>query len=328
MTEQTLKDMQQQVTQPVQTPVEPVAPVAKPFTIPEPEVVQEPIATPIPVEQVKDTQQPSSDLMSRVTRFQADNKPVEPSQINDNSNEGFDLKEIEAIADPIAKEQAMNAYKSFQRGFNKKYQELAELRKALQANLDTGNKQEESWTRDRIQTLINDPQFVKAAQEFQGTQEPDDDYSSLSEVEKTRLSTLEKELFDLKKSKEQNLETQRIMERQRQHEQYSQKYANYKSDEVDALSLEIASGKLQTTPEHIYKAFKHDENCENAYQMGLRDAREGITEKAGVLSIEGQNTYRSDEPVVRQQGESSKAVWARCGQNALAKLSSNTSIKR
>lgn len=280
-----------------------------------------------PVEQVTDPQQKTSDdLLSRVTQYEVENKP-DATQI-ENKDVPFDYNELNNIENAEqAKEWASKAHKSFQRGVDQKFQELAELRKALQANLQSGNKEQEGWTRDRIQKLVNDEEFVKAAQEFQNTQ-AEDDFSTLSDTEKKSISDMRFKLEAMEKANQQSLIQQQQLERQRYHEQFTAKYANYKSDEIDKLSIEIASGRLNATPEHIYKAFKHDENMEKAYQLGRQDEREGINENVNALSIEGHNTFRSEEPIERKEGESSESVWARASAKALAAVTGNAAIKK
>ena len=68
------------------------------------------------------------DLISRVSKVKVDKTP----EVNIEEPK-FDINDIEKIQDPQAKEQALRAYKSFQRGFNEKYQELAQIRKELDA---------------------------------------------------------------------------------------------------------------------------------------------------------------------------------------------------
>ena len=95
------------------------------------------------------------DLISRVSKVKVDKTP----EVNIEEPK-FDINDIEKIQDPQAKEQALRAYKSFQRGFNEKYQELAQIRKEL----DAIKNQATNWTPDRIKQELNKPDFIQASQ--------------------------------------------------------------------------------------------------------------------------------------------------------------------
>ena len=69
------------------------------------------------VEEVKE-----EDIVSRVS---GEIKPVPKQETNDI----FNINDIDSIEDPKAREYAQKAYKSFEKGYQKKFQELAETRK-------------------------------------------------------------------------------------------------------------------------------------------------------------------------------------------------------
>ena len=248
-----------------------------------PKVVAEP--QPTPVEQAPGTQPPEpEDLLTRVSKFTTDKDPeVKPE---DNISDDFDLKEIENITDPVAKEQAMKAYKSFQRGFGKKFDELAQLRKEMQTYIEQSKGQEE-WTPEKVQALANDPKFIQAAQQVAGTSESSDEYSALSEVEKKNLKAMQDEIQNLKRINTQALQTQQQQLRNSQHQEFTKKYANYDPDKIDQLTYEMLEGKVTVTPEHIYKAWYHDDNVRKAYELGRKDERDGVSEKIASASVEG-----------------------------------------
>jgi hypothetical protein len=99
--------------------------------------------------------------------------------------------------------------------------------------------------------------------------------------------------------------------RNSQHETLGAKYSNYVPQEIDTITFDMLNGKIQTTPEHIYKAFKHDENVSAAYEMGRLDERNGVSEKIQSASVEGIQTAPSAPTVVPEKDESSKAYFAR-----------------
>ena len=260
-----------------------------------------------PVEQAQSTQpKQEEDLLSRVTKYQEDNDPEkQETPIDINKDSSFDLKEIESMTDPVAKEQAMKAYKSFQRGFNQKFQELADLKKQLQATMQSPNTQE--WTPERVQQLTQDPSFVRAAQQIAGQNMSEEEYSALSDSEKARLQkvdALEREILTLKRLNESTI-------RQQQHSQYAQKYANYDAQKVDEITADIIARKISPTSEHIYKAFWHDENVKKAYEMGRKDERLGVSEKVQSMSVQGLQTNESQEQLAPKEGESNRNFWTR-----------------
>ena len=106
---------------------------------------------------------PKEDLISRVSKVKVDKTP----EVNIEEPK-FDINDIEKIQDPQAKEQALRAYKSFQRGFNEKYQELAQIRKEL----DAIKNQATNWTPDRIKQELNKPDFIQASQAVLQEQNP------------------------------------------------------------------------------------------------------------------------------------------------------------
>ena len=282
-------------------------------TIEEPKVTQDP-------GQVKDPQEtPAEDLLSRVSKFQAKEAPVDNPKLDAISG-NFDIKEIDAIADPVAKEQALNAYKSFQRGFGEKFQELAQLKKemeALKAQPHTALSKE--WTPERVQELANDPKFIEAAKQVAGNQ-TEDEYSSMSEAEKAQMKALQDKVRQLEQASSRALQTQQQALRQSQHQSLQDKYANYDPKEIDTITFDMLNGKIQATPEHIYKAFKHDDNVRNAYELGRKDERDGVSTKIASASAEGiQTTYSSPE-LKPEEGESSKAFFNRIIENNIKKF--------
>jgi hypothetical protein len=178
----------------------PVEPVAQP-TIP---TGQEPAATPEPAEPTP-SPTPSDDLLSRVSKFQKEKAPVVTPQTPNTTDGNFDIKEIEAITDPVAKEQALKAYKSFQRGFGEKFQELSQLKKEMEAlkSQPTQPVQQE-WTPERVQALADDPKFIEAARQVQESNQIDEN-STMSEAERARINELNEKINKLEAANNQVL---------------------------------------------------------------------------------------------------------------------------
>lgn len=281
----------------------PSEPVAQPIP-----TGQEPVAAPVAAEPTPST--PAEDLLSRVSKFQKDKAPVETPQPN-NTEGNFDIKEIEAITDPVAKDQAMRAYKSFQRGYGEKFQELSQLKKEMEAiksqPIQVQAPAPVAWTRERVEELARDPQFVEAAKQVAGT--PVDENSTMSEAEQVRINELNQKITKLEAANNQALTQQQQALRDQHHQTLGAKYDNYVSKEIDTITYDMIEGRITTTPEHIYKAFKHDENVENAYYMGRKDERNGVSEKIQSASVEGIHTLPSTPAIVPKEGQSSKSFF-------------------
>ena len=67
--------------------------------------------------------------------------------------------------------------------------------------------------------------------------------------------------------------------------------------------------KVKVTPEHIYKAFKYEENINKAYELGRQDERKGVPEKIESAAAEGIATSRTPEVLEKKEGETSKSFF-------------------
>jgi len=285
-----------------------------------------PVEATTPAEQVIDPQQPKQeDLLTRVSKFTTDNDPSKKSSEEINSgvfNDAELTAKLDSIDDPVLKEQMSALRKSLVSGVNNKFQEIAEIRKELKSmKTETQAVQNEQWTPERVQSLINDPNFVEAAQKVTGTDPAySDEYSNLSDGEKAKMTQLEVQIKELKDLNTKSLETQQIQLRHQQHEQYQAKYANYDPKEIDTITFDMLNNKVQATPEHIYKAFKHDENVNKAYEMGRRDERDGVQEKVQSISAEGIQATHASTPYKREESESQKNFIQRIIADKVSKL--------
>jgi hypothetical protein len=254
------------------------------------------------------------DLITRVAQHKPEEiKPeVKPTGI---SEPEFDFKDIEKIADPAAKDYAMKAYKSFQKGFNQKFQEIADIRKSLES------KQQETtaWTPDKVQGLLKDPQFLTAAQQVAATQAPSgfegsqEQWSALSDGDKTKFQMLENKINLLE---QQNFQTMKVS----QDEQLRNKYPNYNPEAIDILTADLLQGKVQATREHLWKVYDYDEAVRRAYQLGKEDRQLDTKEKVSSTSVEGITTTSSKEKPTPEKGESNRAFWDRVVLSNLTKL--------
>ena len=270
-----------------------------------PEVTPEPVEIP---------------LVQRVSKFMETNDPSKaPVQVPEDFK--FDINEIAAIEDPAAREVAEKAYKSFQRGFNAKFQEIAELRKALEIQ---GKPIPEKWTPERIQQLINDPEFINAAQVVTGNNPPssgltDEEFSALNPTEQAQLTAMKQEIVGLKQIHMAALKTQQDAE-------LKQTYANYEPQKVDGLLSDMMQGRTQATREHLWKVLDYDPAIERAYKLGRQDERSGNVERISSMSVDGIQA-QPNQNIQPEQNESNLNFWKRLASKRLAESKSSTKTR-
>ena len=226
----------------------------------------------------------------------------------------FDVNEISKIADPAAREYAEKAYKSFQRGFNQKFQEIAEIRKKFEAQ----EKENSQWTPQRVQSMLQDPNFVNAAKQVVATQNPqnsgltDEQYSALSDAEKSRINQMESELVQLK---QQNWQALRVQE----DTVLKGKYANYAPDVVDTTVDSLVKGTVKATRESIWKYLDYDDAVKRAYELGKQDERGTKQDKINSMSYETGSVTPNREVPQKLPTESDRSFLQKLYMNALAK---------
>lgn len=215
---------------------------------------------------------------------------------------GFDYKELEKIVDPIAKEQAMRAYKSMQADYTRKTKELAEERKQLESDL-----QRKGWSPQRIQELLKDPEFVQSVQ-IVANQNPQEEelFSSLSQEEKNRI-------FENEKRVQMLVEQNQRLQLQQQDELLKTKYANYNPQAVYKLRDDLIAGRVQATNEELYKVIDYDNAIRRAYELGKQDRQLEVKDKMNVVSYDGVNIAQAEEPPKREANESSRDYFMRIG---------------
>lgn len=264
----------------------------------EPVVEEAPVAAPIvlPVAVVT----PEPDLITKVSQFK---KPVAAPR----PEGSFDAKDIDKITDPVAREYVERLQKSLVGDYTKKTQAIAEEKKRLEET--------KRWTPERIQQeLLNNQEFLSAAQQIQATQNPpnsgltDEQFSSLTDKEKAEIASLKSELTSLKQN---NVQATIRAEITQTDAQLRSKFADYNPVEIDRATQELAGMTLSGIREYVYKAQFHDEHVKAAYEMGKEDGR-GITQnKIGGMSQEGMASTSNDVAPIKNKGESDQAFFVR-----------------
>ena len=203
-------------------------------------------------------------------------------------------------------------YKSMQSDYIKKTQGVSDIKKQLDEQI----KASANWTPERVQGLLNDPNFVQAASQVAATRNPpnsgltDQEFSTLTDKEKTQITNMQQQLSQMQLQNWQ-------MQQKQQDEQLKTKYANYAPDIVDTTVQNLVSGKVQANREYVWKAIDYNDAVNRAYQLGLQDREATIQEKQQSSSLSGFNTTPTNDVPPINQGESNVAYFKRIANRRL-----------
>lgn len=255
------------------------------------------------------------DLLSKVTKFveteSPANKPEE--KINEELFNDADLRQkIDSIEDEGLRSQFSSLRKSLMRGANDKFQEIAEFRKELQSVKE--GLQPKGWSPERIKQLMNDPEFLSAAQQVAG-QPPQDEDEYVPESVKNKL----KELDVLKEQVGQWQSTLTKSQQTQAHQVLKDRYADYNQEKVDEIHKDVLERKVTPSFDDIYKVLNYETNIKKAYKMGRKDEQDGIGEKQQASSFEGLSQTPNSE-VKPEKEESNKEYWGRIVKNTVSKM--------
>ncbi len=269
------------------------------------------------------------DLITRVSQFKKEEtKPETTNETTSETKDTFGLtqEDFEKVnTDPVLSK----FYKSMQADYTRKTQAAANEKKEAERIKQESEKLKtefSNWSPERIQQLLNDQNFVNAAQvvmkqqapsNFEGTQ---DEWSSLNDADKAKFQNLEREIGLLK---QQNYQAHK----QQEDETLKQKYANYNPQAIDIITADLLQGKVNATREYLYKAMFHDENVKSAYELGLQDGKNGVKEKVSSSAMEGTVAVSSKEPLKKEENESDRTYFKRIFLDNLAK-SKEATIKK
>ncbi len=129
------------------------------------------------------------DLITRQSQVKLPEKQTQQQQ----TSETFNVNDINNIEDATAREYALKAYKSMEKGYQQKYQEVATTRKTFEADkqrFETEKSDFSNWSPEKVQALLSNPEFVQAAQKGRGVQNTNaEEYSGLSDTYKQTEKT-------------------------------------------------------------------------------------------------------------------------------------------
>ncbi len=288
-------------------------------TIAQPTVEQQTVVPSILPTETATTTPPVKDLVTRVSEFKKTSQSAKVVTDNQNNNSFFDYKEIDKITDPVAKKFAEDAYKSMQSGFTKKTQEIAEQKRGFEQKL----AEMQNWSPERIQReLLNNPQFLQAAQQVAQTQNPqnsgltDEQFSALTPQEKAELAqvpTLKNEINQLKQVNYQAVIAQRDS-------QLQTRYPDYNPTQIDATIKELSQLSPLDIREHVYKSLKHDEDVAAAYELGRQEAKGLNQQKINAITQNGSAAVNSDGLPVREKGDTDQTYFMKMANFRLAQF--------
>jgi len=241
---------------------------------------------------------PELDLVSKVAGFKDDTKvetqSVEPDKFNTNDLQA----EIDKITDPNLKTQMEGLKKSLQRGYNDKFQTIAETRKELEKQMTESNL----WTPEKINRLLNDQNFVTAAQSVMQSQNPpnsgksDDEWSTLTDGEKSTIVALQKKIEILELKNQQSTNSQ-------QDDLLKSKYANYDAQVVSKLKDDLINGRMQATNEHLWKVVDYESAIDRAYKLGRKEEQNVKMEKTSAFSYTPDSVNATQDTKLSAEGQ-------------------------
>lgn len=255
------------------------------------------------------TNQPVEDIVVRASKFKIEQpKPKEQQQ-----QPLFDYSKLDSIKTPEeAKVWAENAYKELQRGYNTKYQDLATIKKTYEAKMSE-IQSNSKWTPERVQSLLNDNEFVTSAKAILGNNEEANEESYLSESDKKRIQ-------EAQLTAKQALEYQANLIREKEHDSLKMKYANYDSSVVETIRKDLLAGRVNATSEYLWKVYDYENAVQRAYELGKQDATTQTQEKVNASSFDGFNVTSSNEPLKQNQGESEQSYFRRLFNHNLQRM--------
>ena len=193
---------------------------------------------------------------------------------------------------------------------------------AFQAKLEEFKIKSQNWTPERIQQeLLNNPQFLQAAQQIAPSQNPpnsglsDQEFSALTEGEKKELASLKSEISQLKQGNVQAVINSQITQRD---SQLQTKYSDYNPVEINQAMQQLANMSVADVREFVYKAIRHDDHVLNGYDEAKREVQSLNKERVGAIGLSGIDANTNDSPPTKLKGESDTAYFVRLAQNRLA----------
>jgi hypothetical protein len=288
-------------------PVEPATPVAAVQSVVQTVVQQKAGANAAPVT--------PDDLLSKVTQLEIEKSPAGKTDAEIDAVMFSDTElraKLDAIQDPVLREQFINMRKSMMRGVNDKFQEMAVLRKDLEAlkQSSSGISGKPKFSANSVEELLQNTEFVSEAQRLTGKTDTLSSDDTLSAEAKAEISKLKSELDSVKNTMTQQNVSKAQAEWNNHHDVLSAKYKNYDRTEIDKVASDLAANRINVTPEYLYRVIHHDDNVRRAYELGRRESLSSSEEKKNATSIDGVNVVRNDS-IQQNTGEDNRSFLQR-----------------
>jgi hypothetical protein len=243
---------------------------------------------------VKDERtEPSPDKVANAQEVKSDGTQLEKvEQIS-----GFNIEEINKIRDPHARQLLQEKYKAMQSDYTSKLQKLSEEKKSLN----------QPWSVDRIASLMNDKEFIQAANLYTQALTPneppqldEDEYSNLTEKERQTLSAIKQEINNLKM---ENDKLKLLKNFENQHEKLKDKYSDYDKEAVEKFYNDLTSFKVQAGLEEVWKVYNYDKAKEQSYKLGYEDGLKQRQERLNASSIDSRSisVSNSEKPTQNEK---------------------------
>ena len=266
------------------------------------EPVNEPVAEP--------------DLMSRVNAAVSSSTTL-PSDGEAQGNEPKDFIERIKSATSVeaAIQAALDANKSWESGYGKKFQKLSEKEKEMQQQMQEASR----ITPEKLKSLLNEPEFVKAVGEVLAEE-------GLAENGDTQWDSMDPEakkaIFEVQK-KTRMLEDQlQARTLQETHQGLKTKYADYDPNQINSFLQEIQTGKRRVGMEEVYKIQAFDsfeKKIEAAFKLGQEEGNKKLSTKFNMSSLPSTPSSASNVPAPQNPGASRSEQYENTANNIVMK---------
>lgn len=261
------------------------------------------------------------DIVSRVSKPVESNNnqqqlPVDSklSELETKVNEAFiKPEEWSSIKDPLARQILKKKESEMLSGLNKKFQEIAELRKSYESKINEQPKQTvqqlpDITTREGLLKAIQDPKVASLVQELYQEQAPKEwqgtgeEWSALNASEKAEWKSMKFHINNLSNTIS-NLELERIDSR------IKSRFADYDSNKISSFEKELEFGKVddEKRRELIYKALNYENAINRAYNIAKEEFSGNIKEKVAASSLNGLPNSQSQSSVIPERGNKSSS---------------------
>lgn len=247
----------------------------------------------------------TQDILNRASKLDSKSENINDVTIDDIKSQ---IK-LDDIKDPVARQFAERRAKELEAGFNKKYEQVANLKKQLESQ--ASQPKPLVWDDQTLDKALQDPQFISLVQARQSKTAPStwegsqDEWSALTTQEKAQFSEMNQRILSQESKMNQMLQSQ-------EDERLKSSYPDYDPQAVNQIQSDLLSGRLTATREHLWKVANFDTAVQRAYRLGLEDKNGTLNEKFNASSsLETFNVNNSGEvpAEIKKQGFGAIGRW-------------------